>query len=84
MDMKKWNFLERAASIKNKILYIENKLYEQDINTNWVSVEYNIEDTDSETMEASFREWVQTEEELKTQIEEMKKEFKETEIIEDY
>lgn len=84
MDMKKWNFLERAAGIKNRALYIENKEYTEDVDQKWVSIEYNVEDTDSETIDASYREWVTSEEELEEQIEEMKKEFKDCEIIENY
>ena len=84
MDMKKWNFLERAAGIKNRALYIENKEYTEDVDQKWVSIEYNVEDTDSETIDASYREWVTSEEELEEQIKEMKKEFEDCEIIENY
>jgi hypothetical protein len=84
MDMKKWNFLERAASIKNRALYIENKEYTEDVDQKWVSIEYNVEDTDSETIDASYREGVTSEEELEEQIKEMKKEFRDCEIIENY
>ena len=82
--MRRWNFLERAAGIKNRALYIENKEYTEDVDQKWVSIEYNVEDTDSETIDASFREWVTSEEELEEQIEEMKKEFRDCEIIENY
>ncbi len=56
MNMKLWNFLERIQSIENKIVYVENHYMEQDPcdGMEYHSIQINVEDANSETIEASF------------------------------
>lgn len=56
MNMKLWNFLERVAGIKKAVIYVENKNFEVDP-IDGAEEHYwdiNVEDADSETIEASF------------------------------
>lgn len=69
MNMKLWNFLERAQGIENKALHIENYMMEVDENDGmeFHFIEINVEDADSETMEASYRVEANTHEEMEKQ-----------------
>lgn len=57
MNMKLWNFLERVSGIENAVVYIENRNYEQDHDdgAEYHFLEINVEDADSETMEATYQ-----------------------------
>ncbi len=84
MNMKRWNFLERVQGIPHKVIYIENYRYEKDIDgTEYHSIQINVEDVDSETIEASYILQSDNLETLKSEIEEIKNEFSEgDEVIE--
>ena len=87
MNMKLWNFLERIQSIENKIVYVENHYMEQDPcdGMEYHSIQINVEDVDSETIEASYILQSDNLETLKSEIEEIKNEFSEgDEVIENW
>ncbi|MEN6291710.1 MAG: hypothetical protein ABFD07_06810 [Methanobacterium sp.] len=88
MDMKLWNFVERASGIKNKIFYIENYYMEQDSvdGMEYHFLEINVEDADSETYEASYKVEANTKERVETQADFVLSEYfpEDAEIIKNY
>lgn len=82
--MQKWNFFERAQSIENKVVYIENYMEESDLDSVNYTVQVNVEDADTETIEANFKIQANSREDLEAEIEAMKKEFEGEEIIENW
>lgn len=88
MDMKLWNFVERASGIKNKIFYIENYYMEQDSvdGMEYHFLEINVEDAGSETYEASYKVEANTKERVETQADFVLSEYfpEDAEIIKNY
>ena len=86
MNMERWNFLERVQGIPHKVIYIENYTYEKGIDgIEYHSIQINVEDVDSETIEASYILRLDNLETLKSEIEEIKNEFCEgDEVIENW
>lgn len=84
MNMQRWNFFERAQGIENKVVYIENYMEESDLDSVNYTVQVNVEDADSETIDASFRIQANRREDLEAEIEEIKKVFEGEEIIENW
>lgn len=82
--MQRWNFFERAQGIENKVVYIENYMEESDLDSVNYTVQVNVEDADSETIDASFRIQANRREDLEAEIEEIKKVFEGEEIIENW
>jgi hypothetical protein len=81
--MKLWNFLERVQGIGHKVIYIENYTYEKNIDgSEYHCIQINVEDVDSETIEATHILQSDTLETLKSEIEEIKNEFEGDEVIE--
>ena len=55
MSMKLYNFVDIVAEIKNPTIYVENYTCEQNSEDNEIhSVEMNVEDTDTENIEATY------------------------------
>jgi hypothetical protein len=84
MNMQRWNFFERAQGIENKVVYIENYMEESDLDSVNYTVQVNVEDADTETIDASFRIQSNRREDLEAEIEEIKKVFEGEEIIENW
>lgn len=84
MNMQRWNFFERAQGIVNKVIYIENYMEESDVDSTNYIVQVNVEDADSETIDANFKIQANSREDLESEIEAMKKEFEGEEIVENW
>lgn len=55
MSMKLYEFVEIVTEIKNATIYIENYTCEQNSDDNEIhTVEMNVEDTDTENIEATY------------------------------
>jgi len=55
MSMKLYNFVDIVTEIKNPTIYVENYTCEQKSEDNEIhSVEMNVEDTDTENIEATY------------------------------
>ena len=85
MDMNRWNFLERVQGIPHKVIYIENYTYEKNIGgIEYHCIQINVEDVDSETIEATHILKSDNLETLKSEIEEIKNELEGDEVIESW
>lgn len=69
MNMKLWNFLERVSGIENAVVHIENRYFEQDHDdgAEYHFLDINVEDADSETMEATYQVEAESAERLEKQ-----------------
>lgn len=69
MNMKLWNFAGRVAGIKKAIIYVENTQFEVDEvdGSEEHYVDINVEDVDSETIEASYTVTAESEQALEKQ-----------------
>jgi hypothetical protein len=84
MNMKIWNFVERVSGIKNAVVYIENTDFEyfSDGTENHYT-QFNVEDADSETIEATFLVEAESAEQLEKQKNFMISEYLQGENIKD-
>lgn len=83
--MKLWNFVERLSGIENAVAYIENTDFKVDPidGSEEHYVQINIEDADSETIEASFTVIAESEDELEKQKNFMISEYLQADNIKD-
>lgn len=83
--MKLWNFLEKISRIEDKTIYIENYQYEQDpTGSEEHTIEINLVDNESETLEANYLLVADSCVNLKKQVEFFKNEYLEgIEIVEE-
>lgn len=66
------------------VIYIENYMEESDVDSTNYIVQVNVEDADSETIDANYKIQANSREDLESEIEEIKKVFEGEEIVENW
>lgn len=83
MNTQLWNFLHQCDGIDNRVIYIENHHYQFDpvSEDEEHSVEINVEDTESETIDAGYVLYAQTKDELEKYVKSILQDYFEEDMV---